>query len=92
MNITSTPTLITAALFFAIILQELMRANYKSAPILAIVGLFFSILMAYLCDNGMCGIAWVLLALVPIFFVTLAIIHKRAVTKGSGKQWSQVRD
>lgn len=91
MNITSTPTLITAALFFAIILQELMTANYKSAPILAIVGLFFSILMAYLCDNEMCGIAWVILALVPIFFVTLAIIRRRETAKGSRKQWSQTR-
>ena len=92
MNITSTPTLITAAFFFAIILQELMSANYKSAPILAIIGLFFSILMAYLCDNGLCGLAWVLLALVPIFFVTLSIIRGRETAKGSRKQWSQTRD
>ena len=90
MNITSTPTLITAAIFFAIILQGLMDGNYKSAPILAIVGLFFSILMAYFCDNGMCGIAWVILALVPIFFITLSIIRKREMAKGSRKQWSQV--
>jgi ABC-type multidrug transport system fused ATPase/permease subunit len=92
MNITSTPTLITASLFFAIILQELMTANYKNAPILAIVGLFFSILMAYLCDNGLCGIAWVLLALVPIFFITLDILRRREMAKGSRKQWSQIRD
>ena len=91
MNITSTPTLITAALFFAIILQDLMTAHYKSAPIHAIVGLFFSILMAYFCDNGMCGIAWVLLSLVPIFFVTLAIIRARKMAKGSRKQWSQTK-
>ena len=89
MNITSTPTLITAAIFFAIILQGLMDGNYKSAPILAIVGLFFSILMAYLCDNGLCGLAWVLLALIPIFFVTLSIIRQREVAKGSRIQWSQ---
>ena len=91
MNITSTPTLITAALFFAIILEDLMTADYRSAPIHAILGLFFSILMAYFCDNGMCGIAWVLLALVPIFFITLAIIHRRETAKGSRKQWSQTK-
>ena len=90
MNITSTPTLIAAALFFALILQDFITADYKSAPINAILGLFFSILMAYLCDNGMCAIAWLLLALVPIFFVTVAILRLRKMAKGSRKQWSQI--
>ena len=90
MNITSTPTLITGALFFAIIILDFMTAHYSSAPIHAIVGFFFSILMAYLCDNGLCGLAWILLSLVPIFFITVAIIRKRRAAKGSHKQWSQI--
>jgi hypothetical protein len=45
--------------------------------------------MTYLCDNNMCGIAWLLVAIVPIFFITIAIIRKRKAESGKHVKWSE---
>lgn len=57
------PGLVTIAIFFAIVVIDLVKQDYSFIPGHALLGIVASLLMYTLCSVGMGIVAWVLLIL-----------------------------
>jgi dolichol kinase len=72
MSFDCTPSIIIGAFFFALVFMDLFRQNYTDAPIHAVAGLFFMILMSSLCRQQNFLLAWILV-LLPFIWILSGI-------------------
>jgi hypothetical protein len=72
MDALCTPTIITGALFIAVIFIDLLRHEFENLPGHSILGAISVLLMAGLCQRGMVLVAWGLL-MVPVIALVIAI-------------------
>ena len=68
MSFDCTPSIIIGAFFSALVFMDLFRQNYEDAPIHAVEGLFFMILMSTLCHQQKFLLAWILV-LLPFIWI-----------------------
>lgn len=73
MDFTCPPAITTVALFTAIVLLDLFRADYTFIPVHAILGAVAYLLMAALCQRGAALGAWILLG-TPLVLLILGWI------------------
>jgi uncharacterized membrane protein YgcG len=74
MDTLCTPTIITGALFVAIIFNDLLRHEFENLPGHSMLGVVSVLLMAGLCQRGAIMIAWGLLLLpLTAMFIILVV-------------------
>jgi hypothetical protein len=73
MDTLCTPTIITAALFVAIVFTDLLRHEFENLPGHSMLGVISVLLMAGLCQRGAIIVAWGLL-LVPLTVLFILLI------------------
>lgn len=67
------PAILTAACFVAIVLLDLYTHDWRRAPGHALLGVFATLLMIFICQRASHGVAWILLA-APFVLVLLAYL------------------
>ena len=75
MSFDCTPSVIIGAFFATIVFMDLFRHDYKNAPIHALEGLFFTILLSMLCKQRQYLLAWACV-LVPFIWIAGGIFAR----------------
>jgi len=85
MDTLCTPTIITAALFVAIIFNDLLRHEFENLPGHSMLGVVSILLMAGLCQRGYIMIAWGLL-LLPLTAMFIMLVVQITASSNSSVQ------